>query len=75
MCTVDLSTIISKRGYYVKSYGMGTVVRLPGAASDQPNIYSFGTTYEEMYKDLVRKDPQLYLAMHNAILLSLFVLV
>ena len=26
----------------------------------EPNIYPFGTSYEEIYKDLVKKDRQLY---------------
>ena len=50
----------SKRGFNVKSYGSGNQVKLPGAAPNQPNVYSFSTTYEEMYKDLLRKDRQLY---------------
>ena len=44
----------------MKSYGSGNQVKLPGAAANQPNVYSFSTTYEEMYKDLLRKDRQLY---------------
>ena len=44
----------------MKSYGSGNQVKLPGAAPNQPNVYSFNTTYEEMYKDLLRKDRQLY---------------
>lgn len=50
----------SKKGYYVKSYGTGSVVTLPGAAPEQPNVYSFDTTYEEMYQDLYQKDLQRY---------------
>lgn len=50
----------SKKGYYVKSYGTGSVVTLPGAAPEQPNVYSFDTTYEEMYQDLYQKDLHRY---------------
>lgn len=50
----------SKKGFYVESYGTGSVIKLPGAAPEQPNVYEFGTTYEYMYQDLLRKDPQLY---------------
>lgn len=44
----------------MKSFGSGSQVKLPGSAPDQPNVYSFNTTYDEMYKDLLRKDRQLY---------------
>lgn len=50
----------SKRGFNVKSFGSGVQVKLPGPAPDRPNIYSFETTYDEMYKDLLKRDPQLY---------------
>lgn len=49
-----------KKGYSVKSYGTGSVVKLPGPAPDQPNVFPFGTTYEHMYQELYRKDPHLY---------------
>ncbi len=57
----------SKKGYWVKSYGTGSVVKLPGKAANQPNVYPFGTTYESMYEDLMKKDPHLYLALLRAI--------
>lgn len=50
----------SKRGYNVRSFGTGSQVKLPGATLDKPNIYDFNTTYDEMYRDLMRKDPELY---------------
>lgn len=50
----------SKKGYSVQSFGTGSVVKLPGPGPDQPNVYSFDTTYEEMYRDLSHKDFQLY---------------
>ena len=55
------ATLFSKKGFDVKSYGTGSVVKLPGSRPDQPNVYEFGTTYQFMYEDLYRKDPHLYL--------------
>ena len=55
----------SKKGYNVKSYGTGSVVTLPGRAPSQPNVYQFGTPYEDMLHDLTKKDPQLYLYAHT----------
>ena len=44
----------------MSSFGSGNQVKLPGPAPDKPNIYDFNTTYEEMYRDLVLKDKNLY---------------
>merc|ERR1712029_980948 len=38
----------------------GDKVKIPGKNPREPNIYPFGTSYEEIYKDLVKKDRQLY---------------
>lgn len=51
--------IFSKKGFNVRSFGSGNQVKLPGPAADKPNIYEFGTTYDEMYKDLLAKDKNL----------------
>ena len=60
------SNLCSKKGFDVESYGTGTVVKLPGPASEQPNVYAFGTTYEYMYQDLLSKDPILYLSQFTS---------
>jgi RNA polymerase II subunit A C-terminal domain phosphatase SSU72 len=60
MITVMIYIFFSKRGYNVRSFGTGNQVKLPGATLDRPNIYDFNTTYDEMYRDLMRKDPELY---------------
>lgn len=44
----------------MRSFGTGNQVKLPGPAPNMPNIYDFSTTYDEMYKDLLRKDSELY---------------
>jgi RNA polymerase II subunit A C-terminal domain phosphatase SSU72 len=44
----------------VCSYGVGGHVKLPGPSATAPNVYNFGTPYEQMYLDLKSKDPELY---------------
>lgn len=53
-----LLLFFSKKGFNVKSFGTGDKVKLPGNAPDRPNIYDFGTSYDEIYNDLLSKDKQ-----------------
>jgi len=58
---MQVTRFFRKRGFQVQSFGTGTYVKLPGSAPDKPNVYTFGTTtYDEMYKELYKKDPYLY---------------
>jgi RNA polymerase II subunit A C-terminal domain phosphatase SSU72 len=58
--SMEAHNFMSKRGLTVKSFGSGQQVKLPGLSLERPNVYTFDTTYEFMYKDLYNKDANLY---------------
>uniref|UniRef100_F7BYE3 RNA polymerase II subunit A C-terminal domain phosphatase SSU72 n=1 Tax=Monodelphis domestica TaxID=13616 RepID=F7BYE3_MONDO len=64
--SMEAHSLLSRRGFNVRSFGVGTKVRLPGPAPDKPNVYDFQTTYSQMYNDLLRKDSKFY--THSGIL-------
>ena len=45
---------LKKKGFNVHSYGTGDKIKLPGPSASQPNVYDFGTSYEEIHADLTR---------------------
>ena len=44
----------------VASFGVGGHVKLPGPSQKQPNIYKFGTPYQDIYNDLLKQNRDLY---------------
>lgn len=43
------------------SFGVGNHVKLPGPTQKQPNVYNFGTPYQDIYNDLKSKNTDLYM--------------
>lgn len=58
--SMEAHHVLYKNGMDVCSFGTNATVKIPGPAPDKPNIYSFTTTYEEIYQDLKTKDVNLY---------------
>ena len=46
--------------HQVDSYGVGQHVKLPGPSAREPNVYPFGTPYQQIYDELKAKDAPLY---------------
>lgn len=58
--SMEAHAFLSKKGFFVKSFGTGDKVKIPGSAADKPNVYDFGVSYDEIYHDLLAKDKTLY---------------
>ena len=52
---------LAKSGYPAISFGTGSLVRLPGPSSEEPNTYKFNSaSYDTMYHELENMDQRLY---------------
>lgn len=58
--SMEAHAFLAKKGFDIKSFGTGDKVKIPGSTADRPNVYDFGTSYEEIYQDLLLKDKSLY---------------
>ncbi|KAK5575020.1 hypothetical protein RB653_010275 [Dictyostelium firmibasis] len=45
----------------IRSFGTSTHCKLPGPSIHQPNIFSFGTPYQDIYTSLKNQDQELYI--------------
>jgi len=57
---MEAHVVLGNAGLTVESYGTGTNVRLPGRTAMEPQIFKFGTPYNEMYASLAMQDETFY---------------
>ncbi|KAK7789795.1 hypothetical protein R5R35_012341 [Gryllus longicercus] len=64
--SMEVHSLLNKKGFCIRSFGIGPKVKLPGPVHDRPNCYDFGVTYDHIYQDLKLKDEKFY--THNGLL-------
>jgi RNA polymerase II subunit A C-terminal domain phosphatase SSU72 len=58
--SMEAHSFLHKKGFDIKSYGTGNMIKIPGESERKPNTYPFGTTYDSIFADLTSKDKELY---------------
>ncbi|KAL3148424.1 hypothetical protein ABBQ38_013877 [Trebouxia sp. C0009 RCD-2024] len=58
--SMEAHALLSQHNMQVASFGVGNNVKLPGPSQKQPNVYKFGTPYQDIYNDLLKQNRDLY---------------
>lgn len=58
--SMETHSLFLKKNINIKSYGTSHNIKLPGLTPNTPNIYEYGTTYKEIYDDLVSQNKEAY---------------
>ena len=65
---MEAHVVLGNAGLRVESYGTGTSVRLPGRSAMEPQVFKFGTPYEEMHTSLAGTPDDEAFFSHNGVL-------
>lgn len=59
--SMEAHDLALRKGFIVDSYGIGKQVKLPGLTIENPNVFEFGTSYEDMFQSLATQDRDRYI--------------